>query len=146
MWCMELSSVSCAEIVVPIDLRRVSQGISWVAQRKPSQLSCMTGNGTLLWSQCRGIGRHYNLIWGTTSYLTFLWWYQFPSRVVRDFWGTLYSSVKQIKPPYLFDLEQGIALHAMQWNRDSFLSEGEVSWFFSTCGVKLGYIIELRQG
>ena len=33
---------------------------------------------------------------------------------MRDFWGTLGSSVKQIKAPYLFDWEQGIALHAMQ--------------------------------
>ena len=31
MGCMELSSSSCAEIGVPIDLRRVSQGISVVA-------------------------------------------------------------------------------------------------------------------
>ena len=31
MGCMELSSSSCAEIGVPIDLRRVSQGISGVA-------------------------------------------------------------------------------------------------------------------
>ena len=34
MECVELSSSSCAEIGVPIDLRRVSQGISGVAQRK----------------------------------------------------------------------------------------------------------------
>ena len=45
MGCMELSSSSCAEIGVPIDLRWVSQGISGVAQRKPSQLSCMMGMG-----------------------------------------------------------------------------------------------------
>ena len=45
MGCMELSSSSCAEIAVPIDLRRVSQGISGVAQKKPSQLFCMMGNG-----------------------------------------------------------------------------------------------------
>ena len=32
MVCMELSSSSCAEIGVPIDLRRVSEGISGVAQ------------------------------------------------------------------------------------------------------------------
>ena len=43
MECMELSSSSCAEIGVPIDLRRVSQGISGDAQRQPSQLSCMMG-------------------------------------------------------------------------------------------------------
>ena len=48
MGCMELSSRSCAEIGVPIDLRRVSQGISGVAQRKPSQLSSMTGHGALI--------------------------------------------------------------------------------------------------
>ena len=45
MGCMELSLTSCAEIGVPIDLRRVSQGISAVAQRKPRKLSCMMGYG-----------------------------------------------------------------------------------------------------
>ena len=48
MRCMELSSCSCAEIGVPIDLRRVSQGILGAALRKPSQLSCMMGNGALV--------------------------------------------------------------------------------------------------
>ena len=48
MGCMELSSSSCAEIGVPIDLSRVSEGISGVAQSKPSELSCMMGNGALL--------------------------------------------------------------------------------------------------
>ena len=46
----------------------------------------------------------------------------------------------------MFDWEPGIALHAMQRNRDSSLAEGEVSWFFSSCGGKGGYIIELRWG
>ena len=45
MGCMELSSSSCSEIGVPIDVRWVSQGISGVAQRKSSNLSCMMGNG-----------------------------------------------------------------------------------------------------
>ena len=44
----ELSSSSCAEIVVSVDLRQVSQGIYGVAQRKPSQLCCMMVNGALL--------------------------------------------------------------------------------------------------
>ena len=48
MRCIELSSSSCAEIGVPIDLRRVSQGISAVAQKNPTQFSCMMGNGSLL--------------------------------------------------------------------------------------------------
>ena len=47
MGCMELSSCSCAEIGVPIDLRRVSQGISGIAERKLSQLTCMMGNRAL---------------------------------------------------------------------------------------------------
>ena len=104
------------------------------------------GNGALLSSQCMGIGRHFKLIWATPRYFTFLWLHQCPSRLVRDFWGTLCSSVKQIKAPNLFDWEQGIALHAMQGNWASCLSEGEDSWFFSSCGGNLWYILELRQG
>ena len=48
MGCMELYSSSCAEIGVPKDSGCVSQGISGVAQRKPSQLACMMGNRALL--------------------------------------------------------------------------------------------------
>ena len=59
---------------------------------------------------------------------------------------TLCSSVKQIKAPYVFDWEQGIALHAMQGILASSLSEGKVSWFFSSCGGIMGYILELRHG
>ena len=143
---MEVSSSSCAEIGVPIDLRRVSQGISGVAQRKSSHLSCMMGSGELRWSQCREIVRNFELIWATLSYYTFLQWYQCPSRHVRIFWGTLCSSVKKIKAPYLFDWEQGIALQAMQGNRASISGEGDVSWDFSSCGRNLGYILELQRG
>ena len=46
----------------------------------------------------------------------------------------------------MFDDEHGIALHAMQGNRASFYHEGEVSWFFSSCGGNLCYILELRRG
>ena len=63
---------------------------------------------------------------------------------MRDFWGTLCSSDKQIKAPSLFDWEQGITLHAMQGNRASSLSERELSWFFLSCGGNLGYVLELR--
>ena len=48
MGCKELASSSWAEIGIPIDLRRVCQGISGVAQRNPRQLSYMMGNGGLL--------------------------------------------------------------------------------------------------
>ncbi len=44
------------------------------------------------------------------------------------------------------DVQHGIALHAVQGNRASSRGEGEVSWFFSSCGGNLGYILELRRG
>ena len=47
------------------------------------------------------------------------------------FLGTLWGSFKKIKVPYVFDLEYGIAMHAMQGNRASFPSEGDVSYDFS---------------
>ena len=52
------------------------------------------------------------------------------SRFVTVFLGTLWSSMKQIKAPYVFDWEHGIALHAMQGNLTSSLCDGKVSWFF----------------
>ena len=60
--------------------------------------------------------------------------------------GTLWISVKEIKAPYLFYWEHGIALHAMQGNWASSLGDGEVWWFFSICGGNLVYILELRRG
>ena len=143
---MELSSSSCAEIGVPINWRRVSKGISVVAWRKSSHLSCMMGKRELFWSQYRGIGLNLELICAIPRYFTFLWWHQCSSRLVRDFWGTLCTSVKQIKAPYLFDWEQGIALHALQGNQASSFCERGVWWFFSSCSRKLGYVLELRRG
>ena len=46
----------------------------------------------------------------------------------------------------MFDWDPTVGLHAIQGNRVSSLPEGELSWFFSSCGGKLGYILELRQG
>ena len=37
-------------------------------------------------------------------------------------------------------------MHAKQGNRASSRGEGEVSWYFPSCGGKLGYILELRWG
>ena len=60
--------------------------------------------------------------------------------------GTLWCSIKKIEAPYIFDWEYGIALHAMQGNRASFPSEGDVSYDFSSCGRNLEYIRELQRG
>ena len=46
----------------------------------------------------------------------------------------------------MFDWEYGIALHAMNRNRASFPSEGDVSYNFSSCGRNMGYIRELQRG
>ena len=50
--------------------------------------------------------------------------------------------MKQIKAPYVFEWEHGISLHEMKGNWASSLCEGEVSWFFLSCGGNLGYILE----
>ena len=44
MWSMELSSSYCAEIGVPVVLKRVSLGISVVAERKTVHFYCMMWN------------------------------------------------------------------------------------------------------
>ena len=46
----------------------------------------------------------------------------------------------------MFDGEQGVALHAMQGNWASSPGKGEVSLFFSSCGEKLGCILDLQRG
>ena len=46
----------------------------------------------------------------------------------------------------MFDVKQGIALHAMQGNRASSHGVGEVSWFFSSCCGSLGYILKVYRG
>ena len=43
--------------------------------------------------------------------------------------GTLWCSIKPIEAPYLLDWEQGIALHAMQGDQVSSLSEGKFQVF-----------------
>ena len=43
--------------------------------------------------------------------------------------GDFLSSIKQIEAPYVFDWENAIALHAMQWNRASSRGEGKSHGF-----------------
>ena len=72
--------------------------------------------------------------------------HQCSSRFVTVFLGTLWCSIKKIEASFVFDWEYVIALHAMQGNRASFPSEGDVSYVFSSCSNNLGYIRELQQG
>ena len=72
--------------------------------------------------------------------------HQCSSRFVTLYLGTLWCSIRKIEAPHVFDWEYGIALHAMQGNRASFPSEGNVSYDFSSCGRNLGNILELQRG
>ena len=107
---------------------------------------CMMWIAGCLWSQCKGNWPHLNLIWGTLSNFAFLGCHQCSSRLVTVLLGTLWSSIKQIESPYVFDWENAIALDTMQGNRPSSRRDGKVSWVFSICGRNLGYILELQRG
>ena len=43
---------------------------------------------------------------------------------MKVFLGTLWSSIKEVKAPFVFDVEHRIALYVMQLNRASSHSEG----------------------
>ena len=72
--------------------------------------------------------------------------HQCSSRFVTVFLGTLWCSIEKIEASYVFDWENGIFLDAMQGNRASFPSQGDVSYDFSSCGRNLGYIRKLQRG
>ena len=60
--------------------------------------------------------------------------------------GILFSSIREIEVPYVFDWEHGTPQHEMQGNRASSCGEGEVSLVFSSFGRHLVYILELWLG
>ena len=106
----------------------------------------MMWNARWLWIQWRGNVVHLELIGGTPIYFAFLRWHQCPSLVVTVFLGILFSSIREIKFPYVFDWEHGTPQHERQGNRASSCGEGVVSWVFSSCGRHLLYILELGRG
>ena len=103
-------------------------------------------NARWLWIQWRGNVLHLELNWGTPIYFAFLSWPQCSSLVVTVFLGILFSSIREIDVPYVFEWEHGTPQHKMQGNRASSCGEGEVSWVFSSCGRHLVYILELGRG
>ena len=102
-------------------------------------------NAKLLWIQWRGNVLHLELIWGTPIYFAIVRWHQWFSLVVTVFLGILFSSIREIEVPYVFDWERRTPQHEMQGNRPSSCGEGEVSWLFSSWGRHLLYILELRR-
>ena len=111
-----------------------------------SHLLYMMSSTRWLWIQWRGNVLHLELIWGTPIYFAFLRWHQCSSLVVTVFLRILFSSIREIEDPYIFDWERGSPQHEMQGNSASSCREGEVSWVFSSCGRHLVYILELRRG
>ena len=98
-------------------------------QRESSNLFCMMSITGWLWCQCKGNCPHLNLILGTLSNFAFLGLHQCSSRLVTVLLGTLWSSVKQIEAPFLFDWEKAIALDTVQGIRDSSRKRGKSHGF-----------------
>ena len=68
---------------------------------------------------------HLELICGTPIYFAFLRRYQCSSLVVTVFLGILFSSIREIEVPYVFDWKHGTSQHAMQGNRASSCGDGK---------------------
>ena len=135
MWCMEHSSSCCAE-----DSYRLEAGVSenlciFLKEVKPLVLYSVEHGIAMDKMKGKWASPRFDL--GFTEIFCIREVHQGSSRIVTVFLGTLCCSIKKIKAPYVFNWENGIALHAMQWNRASFPSEGDVSYDFSSCGRNL---------
>ena len=128
---------------------RLEMGVSgnfWIVVKDVKPLVVYDVDARWLRIQWSGNVLHLVLIWGTPIYFAFLRWHQCSSLVVTVFLGILFSSIREIEVPYVFDWEHGYPQHEMQGNRASSCGEGELSWVFSSCGRHLVYILELRRG
>ena len=129
---------------IHIDLRRVSQRIlSFLKEVKPLVLYSVKHGIAVepMKGKCASSGVD---LWYTEIFC-FPEMHQCSCRFVTVFLGTLWCSIKKIEVPYVFDWENGIALHGMQGNRASFASEADVSYDFSSCGRNLWDIRELQR-
>ena len=86
----------------------------------------MMWNARWLWIQWRGNVLHLELIWGTPIYFAFLRWHQCFSLVVTVFLGILFSSIREIEVPYVFDWEHGTPQDEISGHP---ISSGDESWF-----------------
>ena len=102
MGCTGLSLRYCAETCSS----RLETGVSmnlWSYQKEVKPLVMYDVEHGIALGPMQGIGLHLELIWGTPIYFRFIRRHQCPSRLVTVFLGTLCSSIKQIKAPYVFD-------------------------------------------
>ena len=68
---------------------------------------------------------HLELIWGTPIYFAFLRGHQCSSIVVTVLFMILFSSIRKIEVPYVFDWECGTPQHEMQGNRPHLAARGK---------------------
>ena len=68
---------------------------------------------------------HLELIWVTPIYFAFLRLHQCSSLVVTVFLGILFSSIREIEVPYVFDWEHGTPQHEMQGNQPHLVGRGK---------------------
>ena len=68
---------------------------------------------------------------------------QCSSRVKMGMSGNVLSCIKGVNDPFKAEREGGISLMMPQWKRAASRVEGTTSWFFSSCGRKLGIPLEL---
>ena len=59
--------------------------------------------------------------------------------------GNFLSCIKDVKEPLCLKREGGISLETPQWKRAYSHIEGRISWFFLSCGRKLGVPLELLR-
>ena len=102
----------------------VFSGNLWSCVKEVKPLVVFDKDCCMALEPMQGIGPHLDLICGTRSSFVLLRGLQGPSRLVTVFLGTLWSSIKEVRAPFVFDVEHGIAQHAMQLNRGSSRSEG----------------------
>ena len=112
---------------------------SWIKEDKP--LVMLDGEWGMALEPMQWNQASSWVLLGYTELFLLLWWPHGLPRLVTMFLGTLWRSIKEVKDPFLFDGENEIALCAIQGNQAWFHCEGEVSWFFSSLGVNLGYIL-----
>ena len=126
MWCMELSSSCCAEMNIHILEAGVSENLcSFLKEVEPLVLYSVE-NGIAM-EPMKGKWASLQVDLGYTELFGIPEVHQCSSCFVTVLLGTLWCSIKKIEAPYVFDWENGIALHAMQGNRASFPSEGNIS-------------------
>ena len=69
-----------------------------------------------------------------------------PLECRRVYWGNFCVAYRMSSTLLRLKREGGISLETLQQKRASSGIEGRISWFFSSCGRKLGVPLKFRRG